>query len=164
MTVRSAIRLSILASYFVLALIILVARQQVPQAFGDDTPAASPAHQVIACYFHRTVRCPTCKKISAYIEEAVLTGFTSQVNSGSVKMMLVDFQDAKNQNLTQAYKITGPTLVIMDVHGGKVTAWKQAPKVWSLVGSKDAFFQYVQNELQLYLDNKKMASRQPLQQ
>ena len=56
-------------------------------------------------------------------------------------MTMIDFQDAKNQKFTEAYKITGPTLVILDIHDGKVKAWKPAPKVWSLVGKKSEFFQ-----------------------
>ena len=129
------------------------------QAQAADAQAAAPAHQVVACYFHRTVRCPTCKKISAYIEQSVHTKYGDQLKDGSVKMVMIDFQDPANEKLTQAYKITKPTLVIMDVQEGKVAAWKPAPKVWSLVGKKNDFFQYVQSEIQVYLDGKRVASR-----
>ena len=47
----------------------------------------------------------------------------------------------------------------MDVNGEKVTAWKPAPKVWSLVADKDAFFKYVQNEVRAYLNPKQAAAR-----
>jgi hypothetical protein len=138
----------------------LVGLQQTPRAMAAaDKPAAGPSHQVIACYFHRTVRCPTCRKISAYIEESVNTGFASQVKDGSVKMLMIDFQDPKNQKYTEAYRITGPTLVLMDVHDGKVTSWNPAPKVWSLVGNKDEFFRYVQGEMRGYLEVKRTAAR-----
>jgi hypothetical protein len=129
-------------------------------ADAEKTSAAesvkkSPPHQVLACYFHRTVRCPTCQKISVYIEEAIKTGFAAQVKDGSVKMIMIDFQNEKNKEAVEAYKITGPTLVIMDMHNGEVTAWKPAPKVWSLVGKKPEFFKYVKDEIQKYLDEKK---------
>jgi hypothetical protein len=143
----------------VFAAIALIATRQSARTIAAENPSASPSHQVIACYFHRTIRCDTCKKISAYIDEAVRTGFAPQVKDGGVKMVMVDFQDEKNKKLTQAYKITGPTLVIMDVRDGETTAWKPAPKVWSLVGKKDDFFKYVQAEIQVYLDDKKTASR-----
>jgi hypothetical protein len=171
MTVRSIIRLSSLTACVGIFTVILYASLSVAadnpttadKSSSDEAaaekPAAEPSHQVIACYFHRTVRCPTCKKISAYIEESVNTEFASQVKDGSVKMMMIDFQDAKNQKYTQAYKISGPTLVIMDVQDGKVTSWKPAPKVWSLVANKPDFFKYVQGEVKAYLDGKKMASR-----
>jgi len=158
MTVRCIVRASsvvacvaILAAFFALS-------GQAPQATAADKPAAGPAHQVIACYFHRTVRCPTCRRISAYIEEAVNTGFAPQMKDGSVKMVMVDFQDERNQKFTQAYRIAGPTLVLMDVHDGKVTSWKPAPKVWSLVGNKDQFFRYVQGEVQSYLEGERTAA------
>jgi hypothetical protein len=171
MTVRSIIRFLSLTVCAGVLTVILCASLSVAaensttadKSSSDETtaekPAAEPSHQVIACYFHRTVRCPTCKKISAYIEESVNTGFASQVKDGSVKMMMIDFQDVKNQKYTQAYKISGPTLVIMDVQDGKVTSWKPAPKVWSLVANKPDFFKYVQEEVKAYLESKKMASR-----
>jgi thiol-disulfide isomerase/thioredoxin len=137
----------------------LLTVQPTPKALAEDTPAASPTHQVVACYFHRTVRCPTCKKISAYIEESVQSGFAAQIKEGSVKVTMVDFQDAKNEKLTAAYKITGPTLVILDIHDGKVKAWKPAPKVWSLVGKKSEFFRYVQREVEGYIEGEQKADR-----
>ena len=37
---------------------------------------------------------------------------------------LIDYQDRKNEKYAKGYKITAPTLVLADVHGDKVTAWK----------------------------------------
>jgi hypothetical protein len=125
----------------------------------DKKKAEEPSHQVIACYFHRTNRCPTCKKIGSYIEESVNTEFASQIKEKSVRVMQIDFQDAKNEKFTKAYKISGPTLVIMNVRDGKVATWKVAPKVWSLVGKKDDFSKYVKDEVQSYLKEEKSVSR-----
>ena len=159
MTARSIVPPSSLLACVALVTVALVLSQQTPQASAADRAAAAPSRQVIACYFHRTVRCPTCKRIGTYIEESVSTGFAPQIKDGSVKMLMIDFQDAKNQKYAEAYQIAGPTLVLMDVHDGKVTSWKPAPKVWSLVGNKDEFFRYVQGEVQSYLEGKKTAAR-----
>jgi len=156
---RSIIRLALLATGLGLATWAFTVSSSTPQALAADKPAAGPSHQVMACYFHRTNRCPTCQRISAYIEESVQTGFASQVKEGAVKMVMIDFQDPRNQQYTAAYKIAGPTLVIMDIRDGKVTSWKPAPKVWSLVGNKDEFFKYVQTEVQGYLQGPRTASR-----
>jgi len=161
MTISSFIRASRSAACAIFAAIALIALYQSTPAIAAEKSATPPPHQVIACYFHRTVRCDTCKKISAYIDEAVRTGFAPQVKEGGVKMVMVDFQDEKNKKLTQAYKITGPTLIIMDVHDGEATAWKPALKVWSLVAKKDDFFKYVQTEIQNYMDGKKTQSDNP---
>jgi hypothetical protein len=158
MTFKS-FRLSSLVAGIGITAFVLATAGHPSQVRSEDKPSARPSHQVIACYFHRTVRCPTCKTISAYIEESVKTGFAAQMKEGSVKMVMIDFQDAKNQKYTQAYNIDGPTLVLMDVKDGKVVSWKPAPKVWSLVGKKNDFFRYVQGEVQDYLKGKKTAAR-----
>ncbi len=114
--------------------------------------AESPARQVILCYFHRTVRCPTCKMAGAAVEEAARIGFSNQLKDGSVAVVDVDFQDPKNQRYVQAYHVSGPLLVVLDVRDGKVVAWKPAPKVWSLLGRKPELLKYIQKEVQSYLD------------
>jgi len=136
----------------VLLLAAAVSAQEAQKAAAGGTPAAAPAHQVIACYFHRTNRCPTCQRVSTYIEEAIQKGYAAETKEGRVKVKMVDFQNPKNQKLTTAYKISGPTLVIMDVKDGKVTAWKTAAKVWGLAAQKDACLKYVQAEVRGYLE------------
>lgn len=121
--------------------------------------AESPARQVILCYFHRTVRCPTCKMAGASVEEAARIGFPNQLKDGSVAVVDVDFQDPKNRQYVQAYRVSGPLLVVLDVRDGKVVAWKPAPKVWSLLGKKPELLKYVQTEVQSYLDTQAAASQ-----
>ena len=159
MKCRSIIGLPSFAAGLGLLAICLPCVAQTPAAKAADKPAVAPSHQVVACYFHRTNRCPTCRRISAYIEEAVKTEFKAELKTGSVKMVMMDFQDPRNEKYTDAYQITGPTLVLMDVHNGKVTSWKAAPKVWSFVGDKDEFFRYVQDEVRDYLEVKRTAAR-----
>jgi hypothetical protein len=158
MTFKSFCLSSLVAGIGITAFVLATAGHP-SQVRSEDKPSAGPSHQVIACYFHRTVRCPTCKTISAYIEESVKTGFAAQMKDGRVKMVMIDFQDAKNEKYTKAYDIDGPTLVLMDVKDGKVVSWKPAPKVWSLVGKKDDFSKYVRGEVRSYLDGKPADSR-----
>ncbi|MGI6417704.1 MAG: nitrophenyl compound nitroreductase subunit ArsF family protein [Thermoguttaceae bacterium] len=152
MTVRPITRTFSLISCVVLLTAAFAVWEHGSESSAADKAAEGPSHQVLACYFHRTVRCPTCLRVGAYIEESLNKRFASQVKDGSVKIVMIDFQDARNQKYTAAYKITGPKLVLLDVHDGKVTSWKPAPKLWSLVGNKDEFFRYVQGEVQGYLE------------
>ena len=158
---------SIAASLGLLAICLAGVQQAAGAEAADkpaDKPAAAPSHQVFACYFHRTSRCPTCERVSDYIEAAIGTGFKADVEAGSVKIVMVDFQDPKNEKFTKAYKVISPTLVLLDVHDGKVTAWKEAPKVWSLVARKAEFFSYVQGEVRGYLDGQKTAAAKSARQ
>jgi hypothetical protein len=182
MATRSDILAVCLSACFVLLLCTVVACQREPQtgepsksataalvsadqsgphkaelAAVSDTFPAEPQHQVVARYFHRTQRCPTCQKISALIEEAVQAGFADDLKSGKVKLQMVDYQDARNREVTETYKISDPMLVILDVRDGKVAEWKSTPKVWALFLKKDVFTKYVQDEMHAYLDGKPAA-------
>ena len=159
MTSQSMFRLVYPVVVLALVALAFVGPQPNSQTLAADAPSGGPSHQVIACYFHRTQRCPTCQKISAYIEESIKAGFAAELNEKSVRMLMMDFQDPKNRKYAEAYEIDGPTLVLMDVRDGKIVAWKTAPKVWSLVGKKNDFFRYVQGEIQGYLRGPRTASR-----
>ncbi|MBU4398130.1 MAG: hypothetical protein KKE86_02210, partial [Planctomycetes bacterium] len=82
--------------------------------------ADAAADRVVAMYFHRTKRCPTCLKMGSYSEEAVKNGFARQINDGKVAFHYIDFQDEKNAALTKGYKVGGPALIVTHIVGGKV--------------------------------------------
>jgi hypothetical protein len=141
--------------YLVTSSLMLSAVLSAAISAAAEKPEDLPEHRVVAMYFHRTQRCPTCKRISAYIEEAIQTGFVKELKNNTVSLHLIDYQDRKNANFTRAYKIEAPTLVLADVHQGKVTTWKPMPSVWSLVAKKKDFLKYVQDGVRGYLEEKK---------
>ncbi len=110
-----------------------------------------PGHQVVAIYFHRTQRCPTCKRIGALVEESIRQGYAKELKTKTVELRLVDYQDRKNAKLVNQYKIKGPILVLANVANGKVIQWIPMPKVWQLVGKPAAFHAYVQKGVKKYL-------------
>jgi thiol-disulfide isomerase/thioredoxin len=112
--------------------------------------AEKPADRVVAMYFHRTERCPTCQKVGSYAEEAVQKGFTQEVKKGTVEFHYVDFQDEKNAALTKGYKISGPALVIAQVRDHKVKQFKNLEEIWTKVQQKDQFLKYVRDNLEAY--------------
>jgi len=61
-----------------------------------------PADRVVVMYFHRTQRCPTCRKMGGYSEEAVKTGFAKLMKQGKVEFHFINFQDEKNESSSGA--------------------------------------------------------------
>ena len=114
-----------------------------------------PEHQVEAIYFHRTQRCPTCKRIGAMAEEAVVKGFEKEAKTRVVEFHFVDFQDKKNAKLAKRYGIESPTLVLVNVFEGETVCSTSMPKVWQLVGKPDEFRAYVQDGVVRYLKQSK---------
>ena len=142
--------------FFLTALTSFVAET----AEAAEAPAAkAPANRVVVMYFHRTKRCPTCKKMGSYSEAAVKTAFAKQVKSGRVEFHYIDFQKPKNAALTKGYKISGPALVVAKVKDNKAVEWKPLPKIWELVAKKDEFYKYVQENVRGYLGKKPSAKQ-----
>ncbi len=110
----------------------------------------APKDRVVVMYFHRTVRCPTCLKMGSYTEEAVKGGFARQIKEGKVEFHFIDFQNKKNEKLTKGYKVGGPTLIVARVAKDKVAEHKNLTEMWSKVGDKSAFIEYVQANVKDY--------------
>ena len=112
--------------------------------------ADTPKDRVIAMYFHRTERCPTCQKMGAYSEEAVKKAFAEQQKDGTVEFRNVDFQDPKNARLAKGYKIQGPALIVAKIENNRVAAYKDLDGIWERVGDKPKFLEYVQENITAY--------------
>ena len=113
--------------------------------------ADKPADRVVAVYFHRTERCPTCLKMGSYSEEAVKKGFAEEVEKGAVEFHSIDYQDEMNAALAKAYKISGPALVVTQVRDNKVKQLKNLKEIWMKVQKKDAFLEYVRVNVEQYM-------------
>ncbi|MCM2373615.1 nitrophenyl compound nitroreductase subunit ArsF family protein [Aporhodopirellula aestuarii] len=113
--------------------------------------ADPPADRVVVMYFHRTERCPTCKMMGSYAEEAVTSGFATEINQGTVEFRYIDFQQPENANLAKAYKVTGPALIIAKVVDAKVSEYTDLKDIWVKVREKPVFIEYVQENVKVHI-------------
>ena len=113
--------------------------------------ADRPADRVVAMYFHRTQRCPTCIKMGSYTDEAIKKAFAKQLKAGTVEFHYVDFQDKKNAAVAKAYKITGPALIVAKVKSNKVKEYKNQKDIWTKVRKKEDFTAYVVKNVETQL-------------
>lgn len=116
--------------------------------FPQQASAAQPpSDRVVVMYFHRTQRCPTCLRMGSYSEEAVVKGFAKELKAGTVEFHYIDFQDKKNAALAKAYKITGPSLVVVKVVKNKVVAVRNLREIWTTNRNKKVFLKYVRDNV-----------------
>lgn len=121
-------------------------------AAGLSQPARTEGGQkVLAYYFYTTVRCPTCRKIEAFTEEALRVGFPDALRSGLLEWHPVNVQLPENRHFINDYQLFTKSLVIVRVKNGRQLEWKNLEKVWDLAVNKQAFVNYVQDEVRLYL-------------
>ncbi|MEN6452160.1 MAG: nitrophenyl compound nitroreductase subunit ArsF family protein [Thermoguttaceae bacterium] len=112
--------------------------------------SAAPADRVVVMYFHRTQRCPTCKRMGSYAEEAVKLGFAEEIKKGTVEFHFIDFQDESNAGLTEGYGVSGPTLIVAQVADNKVKDYKSLTEIWTKNNDKDEFLKYVRENVSAY--------------
>ena len=117
---------------------------------ASTAPAAEGSNQILAYYFHGFARCQTCKKLEAYTQEAIATGFGPALKSGRIKWQAINVEEPNNRHFISDFQLTNKSVVLAIARGGAVKDWKNLPKIWELVGDKDRFLKYVQDEVRTY--------------
>jgi thiol-disulfide isomerase/thioredoxin len=117
---------------------------------ADAKPAKTPDDRVVVMYFHRTQRCPTCRRMGSYTQESVQEKYADALKKGTVEFRYVDFQDKKNEAQTKGYKVTGPTLIVAKIEKNKVKDFKNLKEIWDKNNDKQAFYKYVQENIDEY--------------
>ena len=118
-----------------------------------NSKAAVPqvSHKVIAYYFYGNVRCPSCKKIEAYSQEAIQGGFAAPLKDGRLEWRPINVEEPGNEHFLKDFQIYTKSLVIVDTIDGKQKQWKNLARVWELLYDKDGFIKYVRGEINAYL-------------
>ena len=108
--------------------------------------------KVVVYYFHRTMRCATCIKLEEYSDEAIKSGFNAQLKNGKLEWKIINIEDAGNEHFENDYKLYSQSLVLVELQSGKQQRWKNLEKIWELVGMKEVYLRYVQEEVKSYLE------------
>lgn len=119
-------------------------------ASGEAASANSAANGLreglIAYYFHSDTRCPTCRTIEAFAEEAIAEQFQEELASGEVQWRVLNYEQPDSQAQVERYQIIAPTVVLSKIEEGAETSWTSLDKVWQLTHEKAEFIDYVQAE------------------
>lgn len=139
----------------VLAVALLAADTTKP-APADTTaaitaPAPDSTAQFLVYYFHGNQRCATCRKLEAYTQEAVDSGFVEQLKVGSIKWLPTNTDDSASAHFVKDYDLYTKAVIVSQVVNGKEIRWKNLDKIWELVGDKEQFVTYIQSELKTFM-------------
>lgn len=116
---------------------------------ADD--AADVQRRVIAYYFHGTSRCQTCLTIEQYARQALEDGFSEELQAGTLEWHAVNVEEPPNNHFINDYELVTRSVVLVDMEGESQIRWKNLERVWDLVGDREAFISYVQEETRAYL-------------
>lgn len=127
---------------------ILVGREMRKSAADDAPPAAEqlPDNALVVYYFHGDTRCPTCRKIESYSHDAVQTAFADELADNKLLWKVVNYEQPESSHFATEYEIVSPTVVLVRTAEGAVADWRNLARVWELVGDREAFTEYIQDE------------------
>jgi len=167
MITRVAILTAILFSLLLAAAVPVAFAEDTKAPVADSTKAQPQAEKgqsaataetdsstsvVIAYYFHGTRRCPTCKKLEAYSQEAIESGFAEQLKTGTLQWRPVNVDEEGNGHFAEDYQLYTKSVVLSKMKGEKEITWKNLDKIWELVrGDKEAYLKYIQDEVTAFI-------------
>jgi len=127
------------------------ATKQKEKAHSALTEVKTQSSKLIAYYFHGTFRCSTCRTIEQYSHDAIQTYFAKELGSGKLEFRPVNVDEPENKHFIQDYQLVTRSLVLSLVSDGKEMKWKNLPDVWKLMRDKEKFYQYVKDEVEIYV-------------
>lgn len=107
--------------------------------------------QVIAYYFHDTVRCETCLKIERQARAAIEWRFPLEVAEKRLEFKPVNYDKPENAHFLRDYKLPCPSLVVVRQKAGKDERWKLLDKTWEHIQNPFRFDEYVEGEVEKLL-------------
>jgi len=119
---------------------------------SESALQAENTDQIYAFYLHGNKRCQTCNTIETYSHEAILAKFGDNTESGELIWKTLNFEEPENEHYITEFELYAHSLVLVEFEGEQIKRYKNLEKVWELVGDQEAFYQYVQNETESFLE------------
>lgn len=116
------------------------------------TPSNKNSSTVIAYYFHRTMRCPTCLAIETNAARVIEDNFPQQIADGRLTWIPYNLDDPGGKEFEKEFDVSVSTLVLSKMANGNHTEYKKLEKVWDFIGDYGKFDGYVQTEVRQFLN------------
>lgn len=111
---------------------------------GGGTPASGARVMVYAA--HMTFRCPNCSRIEALTRELLDSEFAAEQDSGILEFHSVDY--LRDPGFARQYDVTSSVVIIARFRNGTVSGFERLDGVWTHLGQRDAFHDYVREAVE----------------
>lgn len=122
-------------------------------AATNNIATNATAQQVIAYYFHGTVRCETCLQIEKLAKLVVEQQFSGELGTRQLVFMSMNYEQPENAHFLTDYKLPCPSLVLVRRQDGKDEKWKLLSQTWELTHDPPNMNSYVETEVRNFLNS-----------
>jgi hypothetical protein len=125
------------------------ARHQAAAGDADQSQQALdlPGSGVVVFYLHGDRRCSTCIKLETLSEEAVVGGFSNELDTGAMSWRVVNTDQPQHAHFITDFELTNKALVVAEYHNGELVRWQNLALIWHLVDEKEGFLKYVRDAI-----------------
>jgi hypothetical protein len=109
------------------------------------------AQQVVAYYFHATVRCETCLLIERQAKAVIEEQFSAELAANRLKFASVNYELPENAHFLTDYKLPCPSLVLVRQNDGKDEKWKLLGQTWEFAHDPVRLNNYLATEVRKFL-------------
>lgn len=127
-------------------------RANVRTATTPSSAEVGPSTKLVVYYFSEGKECATCERIPLLARAALDEYFADAMKSGEIVWCPIDVDEARNAHYIDEYGIYTKSIVLARIENGKQTRWRSLDRVWDLVYDKDAFVEYVRDEVRADLE------------
>jgi len=73
------------------------------------------------------------------------------LKGGTLEWQVINIDEDANKHYIKEYQLYTKSVILSHVKDGKEVAWKNLDKVWTLLGNKQDFVDYVQAETRTFM-------------
>ena len=110
---------------------------------GPGVKGAPPRRHVTVYFFHRAVRCTSCRTMEEWGRRAVVLAFPSEMRARALVWRQLDLDAGSNLHYKHDFQLRTSSLVLVETVDGKRTRWDRLDGAWDLLKSQPAFSTYV---------------------
>jgi len=118
-----------------------------PEEPDTEASPSGAGRQVFVYYFHRTMRCDTCRAIETGSFHALSGAFEKELASGALVWTAINLDEPENGHFIEDFNLSSNGVVVAVVKDGAVTEWKNLDQVWELYTDEAALGRYVTEEV-----------------
>jgi hypothetical protein len=116
--------------------------------------AVEKARKIIVYYFHGGARCTNCINFERYTTELMNTVFAPAQRDGALEWKIVNTDERENAHFMKDFGLYTKSLVVVESVDGKPKSYKNLQGIWTTIGSKQRFQDYVKMEVSAVLGPK----------
>jgi hypothetical protein len=122
----------------------------------SSTLSAEAQREIVAYYFHTSIRCRTCLLIEERTEDILRYEFADLFKSGDMQWRAVNVQLPENRHFLADLYVSPKSLVLVEYRDGSPLKRTILPKVWQLVYEDDPnlFDRYVADTTRTFMEEK----------